>query len=401
MSSLRPILFALLAIVMLAVRALAAETVVARVDPADSALRDTGDAVELSLSLSQPVTWRVFVVDAPRRLVLDLSKADWPDAFPDTSDLAGPVDMGRFDTEWSRMVVPLGGPLVIGQAALETDPADGSARLTVALVPVSETAFVAHAQPADSVMHPARPVAPPRQDGVLRVMLDPGHGGVDPGAEADGLVEADLMLTFAQELRAVLSRQAGYAVGLTRDDDSFVPLEARITAARAFGADVLLSLHADALPEDAGQASGATVYTLSEEASDKASQILAERHDRSDLIAGVDLEDQGDEIAIVLMDLVRRETAPRADALAGLLVDAFRDGTGHVSSRPLRRAGFSVLKAPDFPSVLLELGFLSSREDRARLADPAWRTEAAQAILTALQDWRAVEGQGTGLTTSQ
>ena len=401
MSSLRPLLFALLAFVVLAVPALADPSDVAQVDPADSVLRDTGDAVELTLSLSQPVTWRVFVVDAPRRLVLDLNGADWPDSLSDKSDLAGPLEMSRFDSEWSRLVVPLAAPLVIEQAALETDLAGGSARLTVALRAVSEAAFADHAKPADAVMPTESPTRPVQETSRLRVMLDPGHGGVDPGAEAEGLIEADLMLTFARELRAVLERQGRYTVALTRQDDSFVPLEARITAARSFGANLLLSLHADALPEDAGQASGATVYTLSDEASDKASQLLAERHDRSDLIAGVDLEDQGDEIAIVLMDLLRRETAPRGDELAGLLVDAFRSETGHVSSRPVRRAGFSVLKAPDFPSVLLELGFLSSSADRARLADPAWRKDAALAIQKALNDWSASDRTRLDLTKSQ
>ena len=198
------------------------------------------------------------------------------------------------------------------------------------------------------------------------------------------------MLTFAGELRPLLEA-AGFHVAQTREEDRFVPLEARVTLARSFGADVFLSLHADALPK--GHASGATVYTLSEEASDRASQLLAERHDQSDLLAGVDLAGQGDEIALVLMDLARRETAPKAWRLAETVIEALRDATGHVNARPHRQAAFSVLKAPDIPSILVELGFLSSRQDRARLSDPAWRATAAGALRDALIAWAASEGQ--------
>ena len=195
------------------------------------------------------------------------------------------------------------------------------------------------------------------------------------------------MLTFARELRETLLRSGGFSVAMTRDDDVFVSLEGRITRARAAGAEVFLSLHADALPEDAGRAQGATIYTLSEEASDLASQRLAERHDQSDLIAGVDLAGQSDEITLVLMDLARQENEPRTDALATALVTGLEGEIGQLNSRPRRSAGFSVLKAPDIPSVLVELGFLSSARDRERLADPEWRAAAARGIRDALRAW--------------
>jgi N-acetylmuramoyl-L-alanine amidase len=219
------------------------------------------------------------------------------------------------------------------------------------------------------------------------VVLDPGHGGVDPGAERDGVREADLMLTFARELKEVL-RRAGMQVVMTRDADVFVPLETRITVARAAQADLLLSLHADALAE--GRATGATVYTLSETASDTASAKLAERHDRADLLAGVDLTRHDDVIADVLMDLARLESTPRSDHLADAVVEGLRQSVGGLHKRPRLSAGFSVLKSPDIPSVLVELGFLSSDRDRARLTDPDWRRRAAEGIRDALQAW-AVE----------
>jgi N-acetylmuramoyl-L-alanine amidase len=219
------------------------------------------------------------------------------------------------------------------------------------------------------------------------VVLDPGHGGIDPGAERDGHTEADLMLTFARVLKEEFLRQGGALVVLTRDEDGFVPLETRISIARAAGAHVFLSLHADALAE--GQASGATLYTLSDEASDKAAAKLAERHDRDDLLAGVDLTDQDDLVAQVLMDMARTETAPRIDRLAGALEGAIKAEGLPMHRRPRQAGGFSVLKSPDIPSVLIELGFLSSSRDMRRLTDPEWRARMARAIRAGVMAWAA------------
>jgi N-acetylmuramoyl-L-alanine amidase len=218
------------------------------------------------------------------------------------------------------------------------------------------------------------------------VVLDPGHGGIDPGAQYEGLSESDLMLTFARELRELLIR-AGFDVAMTRDADVFVPLEARVTFAREVEADVFLSLHADSLPEEAGSAHGATVYLLSEEASDIASQRLAERHDGADLVAGVDVTGQGDEIALVLMEMARVETEPRSRHLAEMLIAEITEEAGRMNHRPLRSAGFSVLRSPSVPSILIELGFLSSPRDRAKIADPEWRAKAAKGIRDALVLW--------------
>ncbi|MBV1903264.1 MAG: N-acetylmuramoyl-L-alanine amidase, partial [Marinosulfonomonas sp.] len=173
-------------------------------------------------------------------------------------------------------------------------------------------------------------------------------------------------------------------VVLTRDGDVFVPLEMRVSIARQAGADVFISLHADALV--AGRASGATIYTLSEQASDLASQKLAERHNRADLLAGIDLSSQDDVIVGVLMDMARTETAHRSDRLADALVDGLTQ-TVTTHKRPRLSAGFSVLKAPDIPSVLVELGFLSSPRDRKNLSDPKWRLRAATGIKNALINW--------------
>jgi N-acetylmuramoyl-L-alanine amidase len=227
------------------------------------------------------------------------------------------------------------------------------------------------------------------------IVLDPGHGGLDPGAIRGDAVEKDLMLVFARELREVLLRAGGFDVMMTRDDDIFVPLEMRQSVARLAQADVFISLHADALLE--GRASGATVYTLAPEATDAASEKLAERHDRADLLAGVDLSDQDDAVARVLMDLARAETMPRTDALADAIVEGLRANIGNMHKRPRLGAAFSVLKSPDIPSVLIELGFMSHERDLANLQSPEWRARAAVGIRDALRAWAAADAGQSAL----
>lgn len=205
------------------------------------------------------------------------------------------------------------------------------------------------------------------------------------------------MLTFARELKEGLLRVGFFDVVLTRDADVFVPLETRLSIARAAKADVFISLHADVVIE--GRASGATIYTLSPDAADLASQKLSERHERDDILAGVDLSDQDDVIADVLMDMARVETMHRTDQLADALVQGLIDTVG-MHKRPKLQAGFSVLKAADIPSVLLELGFLSSPRDRERLLDPEWRAKAVTGIRIALQAW-AVEDAADALLLRQ
>lgn len=269
----------------------------------------------------------------------------------------------------------------------------------ILLRPATQAEFAAKAAepepPGWALPHPAalQPV-PPRGSGPLVVVLDPGHGGLDPGAEAGGQSEARLMMVFARELKELLLRDGGFKVILTREDDSFVPLEDRISIAHMAGAQVFLALHADALAE--GEAVGATVYTLSDEATDKASATLAERHNRDDLLAGVDLSQQDDQVARVLMDMARAETQPRTARLAKALVAAITGADIRMHRHPHQEAAFAVLKSADIPSILLEVGFLSSASDLAHLEDPEWRATMARAILNGLKDWAAADAAAAG-----
>jgi N-acetylmuramoyl-L-alanine amidase len=369
----------------------------ARLDPAASSVTDRGQGIKVVLAVSQAVPYRVSFMDNPPRLVVDFHEIDFSGATPESADKADHVRellWGPFLSGWSRMVAVLDIPQRLVSAE-ETSPGGNGALITLTLAPTTPADFAARIKAAEAEPPPAdwalpkaavvdQPIRRQVGDRPLRVVLDPGHGGIDPGAEAGGTTEAKEMLSFALELAEVL-RRAGMTVELTRVNDVFVPLETRISVARAAGADVFLSLHADALAE--GEATGATVYKLAKKASDAASAQLAERHDRTDLLAGLDLTASDDEVAGVLMDMARTETGPRADSLAQALATAILARDIRMHHHPIQEAAFSVLKSADIPSLLLEVGFLSSAKDRERLADPVWRASMADAILAALQGW--------------
>lgn len=374
---------------------------VARLDVALSQIRDLHAGLSVDLRLSQPVPYRVFTLDDPRRLVVDFQGIDWQGASRLgllNADRAGDVRFGALRPGWSRMVVDLAGPMAIRAAGMSVQGEGGAARLRVMLDDVSAEVHAARAgAPPDpgwdmfAMIDPGVAVeAMPQGRDVLVVVLDPGHGGIDPGAERDGLREADLMLSLAREVAQAIAAEGTMRPVLTRTADIFVPLDARMTIARTARADVLVSLHADALERD--QAAGAAIYTLTKEATDAASDRMAERHGQGDLLAGVDLSGQDDTVARVLMDMARLETAPQGDRLAEALVKGLGDAGARLNGKPRREARLAVLTAADFPSVLIEAGFLSNAADRATLATPQGRAPIVAGIVLALQRWAGDEG---------
>ena len=365
-------------------------------------LRPEGAGLRLELPLSQPVPFRLRHLAGPLRLVVEFRQVDWS-GFGLSGALPAPVAALRTGQVggWSRLVLELAQPMGAARAGMRVDEASGQALLQLLLEPVSAEVFAARVA-EDAVRFSQdgdTPRGEPLRAGQRRpglgarpavVVLDPGHGGIDPGAERGGLRESDLMLTFAQELAERLRRSDGFEVVLTRESDVFVSLEGRIRIARRAGADLFISLHADALAD--GAASGATVYTLSDTATDAAAEALAERHDRADLLGGgVDLSGADDAVASVLMAIARNETQPGTERLAQALVGAISGAGLAMHRRPWQQAAFSVLKAPDIPSALLEVGFMSSPRDLANLQDAAWRTRMAEAIHAALDTWVAEE----------
>lgn len=366
----------------------------ARVDAGQSQLRDSLWALDLTLALDAVVPYRVFTLDDPRRLVLDFQGLDWGDldaASFDQSDRAAAVRFGPFRPGWARMVVDLAEPLTLASAQM-TDTGAGAV-LRIALQRSTDAAFARAAgappDPEFAALAAIDPAGlPPRvDDGRFVVVLDPGHGGIDPGAERAGLREADLMLDLARALAADLQQRDNLAVVLTREGDVFVPLFQRMSIARAAGADLFISLHADALAQD--DAWGASVYTLSTDGDDDTTALLVARHERGDLLAGVDLADADDRVAATLMDMLRRQNEPRGADFADQLVAELGLMGVRLNTRPRRMGRFSVLLAPDFPSVLIEVGFLSNDRDRANLADPAGRARLVAALARAISSFAA------------
>ncbi len=345
------------------------------------AIEDQAGEVKITIPLTQAVPWRVRLADDPPRLVAQFSEVEWGEKPVVKSTSVGEVDTGRFAPNWTQMTLALREPLVVTTAEMATRD-DGTAVLQIILTPATGGDFRAMAQAhADEAAEIAVDQPAPT------VAIDPGHGGFDPGAEAGGLVESSLTLTVARRLKEELVRTGRFKVILTRDEDVFVPLETRLTIAREAEADIFLSLHADTVEEDAEHASGMTVYTLPATEGDAASQRLAERHAGTDILTGADLSGAGDDVALALLDLARLDTQPRAAALSSAIVSAFRAAELPVNTHPERQADLSVLKSADTPSVLIELGFLSSGEDVERLSSEMWQLEAVRALRNALLLW--------------
>lgn len=363
----------------------------ARIDSEETGVSESRSGVTLEFALSQGVPWRAYTLAQPDRLVLDFQEVDWTgltaEAFA-AADLAA-VRFGALQPGWSRFVAELSAPMAIRTAGLRVDGETARAVLQVALQKVDRAAFDAAAGAVpDARWVLPEPVLRAEAAGVpdtLVVVLDPGHGGIDPGALRGGHKEADLVLQLARDVKEALLRAGDIDVVMTREEDVFVSLEGRVELARRAGAHLFISLHADALDE--GVAHGASVYTLSETATDEATAALAERHDRDDLLAGIDLTGSDDVVAQVLMDLARQDNGPRSLMLAKAVVKGIDTEVGEIHKRPLREAGFSVLKAADIPSILIEVGFLSTDQDLENLRDPEWRGMMARGIRDGILAW--------------
>jgi len=349
------------------------------------------------VDLSRKIDLHVFTLADPYRVVLDIPQVTFrlpPKAGETGRGLIKAFRFGLVMAAGSRIVIDLAKPARVDEAFV-VDAADGApARLVLDLAATDRENFLrkivldqrfGHAQ--------APPPPPPREQQSLSgdtrpvIVLDPGHGGIDTGTKGpNGLMEKDIVLDFAKRLEEKIEAAGKYRVLLTRSDDTFVPLAERVRFAREASAALFMSIHADSLPHREGDAQGATVYTLSETATDPAAARLAEQENRADVIAGVDLKEQPEDVAGILIDLAQRETKTFSVEFANKLVGVIKR-TARLHREPIKSAGFRVLRAPDVPSVLLELGYVSNKEDLQSLLSDSWRDHTAAAIAAAIDSY--------------
>ena len=362
----------------------AAPIAYAEIGPAGAELADAGGTVVLTVPLSRSVPWRVLSSDAPPRMLIEFGDLVW-DTAPEVASLSiADAQVAEVRPGWTQLALLLREPLAVASAEMAIAE-DGSAVLEVRMLPTTAEEFRSSVAAYTAAIDWNGDIA---SGGKTLVAIDPGHGGLDPGAVAGELVEADLMLSAAEHLRETLLATGRFDVVLTRETDAFVSLKSRLTRTRQAGADVFLSLHADALRSIDGSASGITVYRLADDAGSAADAILTQRHAADDLLSDVDLTGAGDDVALALLEIARRDTMPRSEALQTILIESFLGAGMKVNSRPARQGALSVLKFAEMPSVLIELGFLSSERDRERLSTDGWQEEAAMAITEALLRWQ-------------
>jgi N-acetylmuramoyl-L-alanine amidase len=299
-------------------------------------------------------------------------------------------------------VLDLTKPAKIEKAFVVDATEAGPARLVLELSPTDRTSFLRRTTVDNRAARAEVPAtnALAAKDGDQRplVVLDPGHGGLDTGTKGpNGEEEKDIVLTFAQRLRERLEKSGKYRVLLTRSDDTFVALADRVRIARDAGATLLVSIHADSLPHGEGDAQGASIYTLSDTATDSEAARLAEKENRADVIAGVDLKSEPDDVAGILIDLAERETKSFSTQFAHKLAGEMKSVT-RMHKKPLKSAGFRVLRAPDIPSVLVELGYISNRQDLQLLVSESWRNRTADSMAQAIETFLSSQTAGAART---
>lgn len=369
-----------------------------------------GGGTRFVLELDQPADFNLFVLDNPKRLVIDLPPVSWsPSLSPVGKGVVTGWRHGQFG-QGTRVVLDLNSAVkVTGTQDLPARDGHGP-RLVVDLAPtgqgefgaqigriwgeraIQDQAMVSASAPGERTAdgYCPRPPALPliRRTAVARplIVIDPGHGGVDPGTHAsNGRVEKDLTLAIARQLASRLESSGHYRVVLTRSRDVFVPLQGRVKIARDANADLFISLHADSVRDRSIR--GATVYTLSDRATDREAAELAESENRADELAGLPGAGSDNTLADILTAMSYRASVNGGRDLSDILVNNLRDVGIMLNNQPQRSAGFAVLKAPDIPSVLIEMGYLTSRSDAELMASTAHQRKLAGAIATAVDSF--------------
>jgi N-acetylmuramoyl-L-alanine amidase len=359
------------------------------------------------MDFTRKIDLHAFTLADPYRVVIDIPQVAFQLPAKAGESGRGLIKAFRFGLVMqggSRIVFDVTKPVRIDKAFV-VDATDGApARVVLDLAPTDRDTFLRRVANDNSASRPDLPRADGPQskssDPRPLIVLDPGHGGIDTGTKGPhGEEEKDIVLNFAQRLRDRLEKSGKYRVLLTRADDTFVPLADRVRIARDAGAALLMSIHADALPHGEGDAQGASIYTLSDTATDSEAARLAEKENRSDVVAGVDLKSEPDDVAGILIDLAERETKSFSVQFAHKLLGEMK-GVARLHKTPLKSAGFRVLRAPDVPSVLVELGYVSNREDLQLLLSDNWQERTAGSIAQAIEAYFAAHVAGTRTGTN-
>ena len=368
--------------------------------PVATDIRIAGDdsQTRLVMDLTASIGLRAFTLADPYRVVIDIPQTVFqlPAKAGDTGrGLIKAYRYGLVMAGGSRIVIDVAKPVRIEKAAVLDAKGGEPARLVIDLSATDREAFMRHLALDRTAMRTSvaipsltRPQEKRSGDPRPLIVIDPGHGGPDTGTKAGNgeIMEKNVVLDFSMTLRDQLEKSGRYRVVMTRTDDTFIPLAERVKFARQRQAELFISVHADALPKSEGDVQGATIYTLSDTASDAEAAKLAEAENRSDVIAGIDLAKEPDDVADILLDLAHRETKTFSHAFARLLVGEMKSAV-RLHKKPLKSAGFVVLKAPDVPSVLIELGYMTNKQDLKLLTSEAWRAKAAQTMVKAVEQF--------------
>jgi N-acetylmuramoyl-L-alanine amidase len=355
------------------------------------------------VDLSQKIDVAAFTLADPYRVVIDLPQVTFKlpaSAGEHGRGLVTAFRYGLIMQGGSRIVLDTKGPVRVDKAFALGPAAGQPARLVLDLVAIDRDSFLRNITMQDRSVRSsaAKTVSVPEAAGDTRplIVVDPGHGGIDSGTKSGGgQDEKDVVLAFGLMLRDKLEKTGKYRVAMTRSDDTFIALDERVRFARAHKASLFISIHADSIPRSEGHAEGASVYTLSAHASDAEAARLAEVENKSDVIAGVDLSSEPNDVANILIDLAQRETKAFSLQFARDLVGEFK-ATTRLHMHPLKSAGFIVLKAPDVPSVLVELGYMSTKDDLVHLMSADWRARTADSLVHAVDTFFAPRMAGAG-----
>ncbi|EEQ95629.1 N-acetylmuramoyl-L-alanine amidase [Brucella intermedia LMG 3301] len=337
------------------------------------------------------------LLDNPHRLVVDLpeTRFGFDEKSMEPRGLVSRVRYGLVGKGRSRLILTLRGPFKVADLRVLKNESASGYRLVADIVATSDREFADQLQGrkeiTSSTDRDEKPVRAASQNGTARpftIMIDPGHGGIDSGAESlSGIKEKDLTLAFGQELRDRLAQDKNIKVLMTREDDTFLRLSERVRIARQHEADLFISIHADTINQH--DIRGATVYTISDKASDSVARAMAERENKSDTLAGAAPEEQP-EVTDILLDLTRRETHTFSLSFAEKVIHSLQ-GQVNLINNPHRFAGFQVLRAPDVPSVLIEIGYLSNAEDEKLISNPEWRKKLADRLAIAIKAFEALK----------